>query len=137
MNAHQKPSDLAAVEARIAAMPEPHRSSIRVLRERLRVALPDAVEMLKYGMPCFVVNGKGVAGYDAFKEHCSYFPMSGGVLDHVTGIPKGWTATKGTLHFPVDAPPSKALVKRLVKVRLAEIAEREAVRSAAKQRPAR
>ena len=137
MNAQQKPTDLAAVEARIAAMPEPHRSSILVLRERLREALPDAVEMLKYGMPCFVVNGKGVAGYDAFKEHCSYFPMSGGVLDHVAGIPKGWTVTKGTLHFPVDAPPSQALVKRLVKVRLAEIAEHEAARSAAKQRPAR
>jgi uncharacterized protein YdhG (YjbR/CyaY superfamily) len=59
--------------------------------------------------------------------------MSGGVLARVSGLPKGWSTTKGTLHFPIDTPPTPALVRRLVKARLAEIAEKETARAAAKK----
>ena len=114
------------VDDHLAKIGEPHRTSLLTLRATLREILPDATEALKYGMPCFVVDGKGVAGYDAFTHHCSYFPMSGGVLERVGGIPDGWVATKGTMHFPIDRPPSVDLVRALVRARLEEIAEQRA-----------
>lgn len=116
-------SGSAAVDAHLAALPDPQRSTLQTLRATLRKVLPHGEECIKYGMPAVVLRGKGVAAYDGFKEHCSYFPMSGGVLESVDGIPPGWVSTKGTLQFPVDKAPSVALVRKLVAARLAEIAD--------------
>jgi hypothetical protein len=67
------------------------------------------------------VQGKGVAAFEAFKEHWSYFPMSGSVLEHVTGLPDWVEAERGTLRVPLDKRLTKQLVRRLVRVRLDEI----------------
>lgn len=111
------------VDAHLSKAPEPQRSTLTALRATLRKVLPHADEMLKYGMPCFVVHGFGVAGYDAFKQHCSYFPMSGSVLSTIAEFPVGVAVSKGTLQFPVDRPLPLALVRKLVAVRLAEIGD--------------
>jgi uncharacterized protein YdhG (YjbR/CyaY superfamily) len=116
-------SGLADVEAHLAKIPEPQRTTLLAVRATLRKVLPHADEMLKYGMPCFVVHGFGVAGYDAFKQHCSYFPMSGSVLSKVGSLPVGEATSKGTLQFPVDSPLPIGLVRTLVAVRLAEISD--------------
>jgi uncharacterized protein YdhG (YjbR/CyaY superfamily) len=112
-----------AVDAKLAKVTEPHRTTLLALRATLRDLLPHAEECLKYGMAAFTVQGKGVAAYEAFKGHCSYFPMSGGVLERITGLPAGTSASKGTLQFPVDRPLSKAVVRRLVRARLDEISD--------------
>ena len=114
---------VAAVDAHIAAMPEPQRTTLTALRSTLRTLLPHAEEKLSYRMPCFAVEGIAVAGYEAFKQHCSYFPHSGSVLAQVKGIPDGYVTTPGTLQFPVDRPLPVALVKRLVKARLDNISD--------------
>lgn len=110
------------VDAHLAALPEPQRSTLAALRATLRTVLPNAEECLKYGMPAFVVDGRAVAGYDGFKRHCSYFPHSGSVLERVTDLPPWTVAAKGTLRFPVDRPLGVMLVRRLVRVRLEQIA---------------
>ena len=97
------------------------------LRNTLRELLPDAVECIKYRMPCFAVDGKAVAGYDGFKHHCSYFPHSGSTLERVVGLPEWTEADKGTLRFPIDRPLPKSLVKKLVRARQDEIAERSEI----------
>jgi uncharacterized protein YdhG (YjbR/CyaY superfamily) len=112
-----------AVDAHLAAMPEPQRTTLTAVRATLRAVLPHAEEKMSYAMPCFAVEGIAVAGYEAFKQHCSYFPHSGSVLGSVTGIPDGYVTTPGTLQFPVDRPLSAALVKRLVKARLDNISD--------------
>jgi hypothetical protein len=65
-----------------------------------------------------MVNGVGIAGFDAFKNHWSYFPMSGSVLNQIDDLP-AWTETaRGTLRVPLDRRLTKKLVKQLVKIRL-------------------
>lgn len=113
---------VAQVEAFLAAVQQPHRSTLLALRATLRRVLPTATECLKYGMPCFVVDGKGVAAYAAFKQHCSYFPMSGGVLAAAGPLLDGYVTTSGSLHFPIDRPLPVKVVRRLVRLRLDEIA---------------
>ncbi|MGL6278189.1 MAG: iron chaperone [Gaiella sp.] len=117
------------IGAHLAALPQPQRDTLTALRMTLRDLLPDAEECLSYGMPCFKAKGVAVAGFDGFRRHCSYFPHSGNVLTTVSGIPPWCTvAAKGTLQFPVDRPLPKHVVRRLVRARLAEIAERGAGR---------
>jgi len=113
------------IAAHLAALPQPQRDTLSALRDTLRELLPDAVECISYNMPCFKVDGVAVAGFDGFKEHCSYFPHSGNVVGAITGVPAWCTvASKGTLQFPVDRPLPKPLVRKLVRARQREIAAR-------------
>jgi uncharacterized protein YdhG (YjbR/CyaY superfamily) len=109
----------------LATLPQPQRDTLAALRATLRALLPDAQECISYNMPCFKVDGKAVAGFDGFKQHCSYFPHSGNIVPNVSGIPAWCTAaSKGTLRFPVDRTLPKTLVRKLVRARLDEIASR-------------
>ena len=122
-------SDEDVIGTYLAALPQPQRDTLSALRVTLAELLPEAVECISYGMPCFKVGGKAVAGFDGFKQHCSYFPHSGNVVGQITGVPAWCTiASKGTLQFPVDRPLPKTLVMKLVRARLREIATKEASR---------
>jgi uncharacterized protein YdhG (YjbR/CyaY superfamily) len=83
--------------------------------------LPEAEEGISYRVPAFRVQGKVVAGFAAFKGHLSYLPFSGSVLAQLDDELEGYTMTKSSLHFAVDRPLPKALVKKLIRVRLAAV----------------
>jgi uncharacterized protein YdhG (YjbR/CyaY superfamily) len=76
---------------------------------------------VSYRVPAFRVRGKAVAGFAAFKDHLSYLPFSGSVLAQLADELKGYTMTKSALHFPVDRPLPKTVVKKLIAVRLREV----------------
>jgi uncharacterized protein YdhG (YjbR/CyaY superfamily) len=118
---HPASEGVSQVEAYLDELAEPHRSSLRTLRATIRSVLPTADERLKYGMPAFVLHGKGVAGYAAFKEHCSYFPMSGSVLEVAGDAVSSYELSKGGLRFAPHKPLPVTLVRRLVRLRLDEI----------------
>lgn len=110
---------MSEVDAYIDAAPEPHRSTLAALREMLTSILPQAEEGMSYGIPAFSVDGTPVAGYAYAKQHCSYFPHSGAVLDQVEpDLLDGYDWSKGTLRFPADQGPNERLVRRLVEIRL-------------------
>jgi uncharacterized protein YdhG (YjbR/CyaY superfamily) len=75
---------------------------------------------MSYGMPAFSLQGKTVAGFAAFKSHLSYLPHSGSVIPQLAKETEGYTKTKGSLHFPIDRPLPKQLVKKLLDARIAE-----------------
>jgi uncharacterized protein YdhG (YjbR/CyaY superfamily) len=109
------------IDRHIEQLSERHQAPLRHIRALLHEVLPAGEETIKYAMPCIAVQGKGVAAFDAFKEHWSYFPMSGSVLERVTGLPDWVEAERGTLRVPLDKRLTKQLVRRLVRVRLDEI----------------
>jgi uncharacterized protein YdhG (YjbR/CyaY superfamily) len=47
-------------------------------------------------------------------------PFSGSVLGQLADELEGYTTTNSSLHFPVDRPLPKALVKKLIAARLAD-----------------
>jgi len=109
------------IDRHIEQLSERHQAPLHHIRALLHEVLLAGEETIKYAMPCIAVQGKGVAAFDAFKEHWSYFPMSGSVLEHVTGLPDWVEAERGTLRVPLDKRLTKQLVRRLVRVRLDEI----------------
>lgn len=114
------PGKAADVEAYLAACPEPHRSTLEKMRATIRAAVPkDATEAISYGMPSFQYKG-GLVGYAAFKEHCSFFPMSGRLVEEFADELKAYKTSKGTIQFPVDKPLPSTLVKKMVKARIAQ-----------------
>ena len=59
-------------------------------------------------------------GYAAFKEHCSFFPMSGRLVEEFADELKAYKTSKGTIQFPIDKPLPAPLVKKMVKARVAQ-----------------
>ena len=108
------------VDSYLAEVPEPGRGTLEELRRAILAVIPDAEQCISYGMPAFKVQGKTVAGFAAFKNHLSYLPHSGSVLDALADEVSGYGQTKGSLHFPADEPLPAALVERLVTTRLRE-----------------
>ena len=118
-SAPQASTDLAAVEAYLAKVPEPARTTLAKVRAAIRAAAPrQAEECISYGMPAFRYKG-ALVGYAAFKSHCSFFPMSAALLDQLADDVAPWRTAKGTLQFPLDKPLPAALVKKMVKARVA------------------
>ena len=108
------------IDEYLAGVPEPARSTLNKIRAAIRSAAPpEATEAISYGIPTFKYKGSLVA-FAAFSKHCSFFPMSLAVMKAFEGELKKFYTSKGTIRFPVDKPLSPALVKKLVKARLAE-----------------
>jgi uncharacterized protein YdhG (YjbR/CyaY superfamily) len=112
------------VDAYLAAVPEPAHSTLQQVRAAIRSALPpDATEAISYGIPAFMHNGP-LIWFAAFSNHCSLFPTAS-VIEAFKKELKGYQTSKGTIHFPVDKPLPTALVKKMVKARLAEKARKK------------
>ena len=107
------------VDEYLRGIEEPKRSTLEALRRTILEIVPDAEQVISYRVPAFRVGGKTVAGFAAFRDHLSYLPFSGSVLSQLADELQGYTMTKSALHFAVDRPLPKALVKKLIAVRLA------------------
>jgi uncharacterized protein YdhG (YjbR/CyaY superfamily) len=107
------------IDEYLACVPEPARSTLNKMRAMIRsVVPPGATEAISYGMPAFKHNGV-LVWFAAFSKHCSLFPGSS-VIEAFQGELKGYATSKGTIQFSVDKPLPTALVKKLVKARIAE-----------------
>jgi uncharacterized protein YdhG (YjbR/CyaY superfamily) len=109
------------VEAYLATLGEPARATLTKLRETIRSLAPaEATEGIYYGVPAFLW-GKGLAGYNAGKKFCSYYPMSGRTITALKEDLEGYETTSGSIHFGVDKPMPLALMRKLIRQRMHEI----------------
>jgi uncharacterized protein YdhG (YjbR/CyaY superfamily) len=100
----------------------PHaRKRMKACRDIIRSIAPDAVEVFSYGIPGFKLNRKPLVWYAAFRHHTSLYPMTASIRKAHAAALKGYKMSTGTVQFPLDEPLPTALVKRLVKARLAEL----------------
>ena len=113
----------ATVGQYLARVPEPARTTLKTLRAEIKKLVPEASDVISYQMPAFRLE-RGLMCYAAFKNHCSVFPGAR-VIAALADDLKDYKTSKGTVQFALDRPLPARLVKKLVKVRLAEIAERE------------
>ena len=88
------------------------------LRQVIKAVVPDAEELITYQIPTFKINGKAVAGFAAYKNHLSYFPFSGSLLDQFKDETADYKQTKGALHFTTDKPLPDDLIKQMVYAKL-------------------
>jgi len=113
------------VEKYVAGVREPVRSTLDKIRATIRSVAPaETTEVISYGIPAFKINGAKYKGmlmwYAAFSDHCSLFPTASMIKTFKEDL-KDFKVSKGTIHFPVDKPLPAALLKKMVKARLAEM----------------
>ena len=121
----QKPTSVAAY---FKKLPPEQREPLQKLRATIASAAPEAKEGITYSMPGFLLDGKGFVAYAAFKDHYSFFPMSGRAVDvHKKELGERVTG-KGTIQFRYEERFPVALVKKVVRTRLAEAEARSSKR---------
>src|SRR5260221_5492439 len=107
------------VDEYLAGVLEPARSTLTKMRAAIQSAAPpEATETISYGMPAFRHNGV-LVWFAAFSNHCSLFPTAS-VIEEFKDDLKGYSTSKGTIHFPTDKPLPTTLIKKLVKARVAQ-----------------
>lgn len=111
----------------LALVPEPARAALEKLRGQIRSAAPGAEEYMGYGVPAFRQDG-ALVSYAAGKDHCSFYVQSPKTMEAFAAELTGFKTSKGAIAFQPDKPIPAALVKRIVKARLAENAARAKAR---------
>jgi len=107
------------VDKYIAAAPEPGRSRLKEMRAAIRSVVPaEAVEIISYQIPAFKTK-KVLVWYAAFSEHCSLFPTAS-VIEEFKDELAGFTTSKGTVQFSTDKALPGALIRKMVKARVAQ-----------------
>jgi uncharacterized protein YdhG (YjbR/CyaY superfamily) len=111
-----------SVEEYLVGVPEPARGVLSKMRAVIRSAMPrEATEVISYRIPAFK-HGVVLVWYAAFANHCSLFPTAA-VIEKFKKELKGFSTSKGTIHFPLSKPLPIALIKKLLRARVARATE--------------
>ena len=120
----------AEIDAFFAKVEEPKRSTLEEMRRRILEVVPDAEQTIKYGMPAFLKDGWCFVCIAPFKNHLNWSPYSSKVFPVLADELKDYVVSKGSMQFAVDKPLPKTLVKKLIRVRLAQIEVEKAEKAA-------
>jgi uncharacterized protein YdhG (YjbR/CyaY superfamily) len=117
-------SKARSVRAYIAGAPSESRKALKALRALVRAAAPRATEKISYGIPAFVLDGANLVYIAGWKNHLSMYPVTAGVTQALKRQIARYQTGKGTLQFPLTDPLPKMLIKKIVKIRIGEVAAR-------------
>jgi len=113
------------VQKYLAAQSPDARRALRKIRAVVRSTAPGAVEVFSYGIPGFRLEGRPLVWCAGWKRHVSLYPIGAKLLRPAEL--ERYETSKGTIRFPLDEPLPAALVKRLVKGRIAQVRKNERV----------
>jgi 3-methyladenine DNA glycosylase AlkD/uncharacterized protein YdhG (YjbR/CyaY superfamily) len=119
------PAKPRTVDDYLAGLPADQRRALQRLREQIHAAAPKAEECISYQLPTFR-QGRVLVGFGATAKHCAFFPMSSTTVAAHARELADFDTSKGTIRFQPGRPLPAALVRKLVKARLAENAAGDA-----------
>ena len=108
-----------SIDEYLAALPAEQRAALERIRKTIRTAAPKAEECISYQIPAYRQNGM-LVGFGATANHCAFYLMSSSTVETYKDDLKDYDTSKGTIRFQADKPLPVALVRKLVKARIAE-----------------
>jgi len=120
----KKKPKIQTVADYLASVPASTRLAFSKLRTAVRSAVPrGAIEIISYRIPAFRQQ-RVLVWFAAFSDHCSLFPTNS-VIEKFKDELGPFPTAKGTVRFPLNKPLPVALIKKIVKARVAELAEKQ------------
>jgi uncharacterized protein YdhG (YjbR/CyaY superfamily) len=121
------------VDDYFARLSSDQRAALNKLRRAIKSAAPKAEECISYQMPAFRLDGRILVWLGARSNHCSFYPGAFPIEAHKDEL-ESYDTSKGTVRFPANKPLPATLVRKLVKARIAENAEKSSARAGARRR---
>lgn len=118
------PAKPMTIDEYLATVSDDKRPALEKLRKTIKSIVPKAEECISYGIAAFRLNGKPVIGFGASADHCTLFPMSGATVETLRDDLKDYETSKGAIRFSASKPLPVALVRKVIKTRIAEEAAR-------------
>jgi uncharacterized protein YdhG (YjbR/CyaY superfamily) len=109
----------ATIDEYLARVSDAQRVALQRLRQTIKSVAPKAEECISYQIPAFRLNGM-LVGFAATPNHCAFYLMSARTVEDHKEALKGYDTSKGTIRFQPDTPLPAALVRKLVRARMAE-----------------
>src|SRR6266704_2117843 len=116
-SAKQKPR---TIDEYITKVNSDQRATLEKLRQTILAVAPGAEECISYGVPAFRLNGRSLVFFGAWANHCALYPGSSATLKKFRNELRDFQVSKGTIRFSTGEPLPAALVRKLVKARIAE-----------------
>ena len=107
------------VDAYLADLSDDKRAALEKVRRAIKAAAPKAEECISYSMPAFRLNGV-LVGFAAKQNHCALYPFNGSTVNAFKADLKGFETSMGAIRFQPSKPLPAALVRKIVKARIAE-----------------
>jgi uncharacterized protein YdhG (YjbR/CyaY superfamily) len=123
-------TDFKSVDDYIAAQPLAAQRILGRVRGTIRAALPRAEEVISYQIPAYKLDGRAVVYFAGWKQHYSLYPAGERLVAAFKQELAGYTISKGTIRFPLDAPVPVKLIARIARFRANEQAERVKAKAA-------
>jgi uncharacterized protein YdhG (YjbR/CyaY superfamily) len=114
------------IDEYLAPLSSEKRAALERLRKAIKAAAPKAQECISYQIPTFRLGGRMLVSFAAWANHCAFYAGTSPMEAHKDEL-KAYDTSKGTIRFPADRPLPVALVRKLVKTRIAEYAANEPV----------
>jgi uncharacterized protein YdhG (YjbR/CyaY superfamily) len=109
-----------SIDEYLSGVSPAQRTALSKLRQTIKSIAPEAEECISYGLAAFRLNGRPLVAFGASANHCSFFPMNGTTVAAFKEELKNYDTSKGTIRFLAEKPLPVALVRRIVKARIAE-----------------
>lgn len=117
-----------SIDAYHASVSEDVRPLLETLRQIIHEAAPDAKEVISYNMPAFQQN-KVLVYYAAAKTHIGFYPCPSPILFFKNEL-EDYKTSKGAIQFPIENGIPAELVKKIVRFRVEEDAEKAKLKKA-------
>ena len=122
---------ITTIEAFLASQTPERRAAIERLRGIIREEAPGAQEKISYQQPTYMLHGWFIS-LGAATNHLSFHPMDNTTVARHAEALKGFKTRPGTIQFTPEHPIPEALVRTIVRERLAQNLERKAEKDAAR-----
>ena len=112
------------IDEYLAPLTSEKRVALEKLRRAIKSAAPKAEECISYLVPGFRLGGRLLVSFGAAANHCAFYPGAFPIQAHKAEL-KAYATSKGTIRFRAESPLPAALVRKLVRARIAEYAAKQ------------
>ena len=112
----------ATIDEYIASYSEDVAMKLQQVREIIISVVPDAVEIISYGMPA-IKTEKVLVYFAAFKSHIGFYPTASGIKAFSVKLEK-YKWSKGAIQFPLNQKLPSKLIRDITRFRREEVKQK-------------